>query len=109
VFWFVGFGWWLQQSEQESAWTKSGYEICGADFDEKREALRGDGLLDQSDRLFAELNYCEARAMARYREVVTPFSDIVVIDAFSLGALWLVAWITVVVGRWVATGFRQQT
>jgi hypothetical protein len=39
---------------------------------------------------------------------VTPVWAIVIIDAFVLAVLWLLAWMVVAVGRWVAAGFQQQ-
>jgi hypothetical protein len=42
-------------------------------------------------------------------DVVTPKRAVAVVDALSLAVLWLVVWITVMVGRWVASGFRRAT
>jgi hypothetical protein len=42
-------------------------------------------------------------------DVVTPKGAVAVVDALSLAVLWLVVWITVMVGRWVASGFRRAT
>jgi hypothetical protein len=41
-------------------------------------------------------------------EIVSPWWGIILVDAFVLGLLWVLAWIVVAVGRWVTAGFRQQ-
>jgi hypothetical protein len=40
-------------------------------------------------------------------DVVTPKGAVAVVDALSLAVLWSVVWIIVMVGRWVAAGFRR--
>jgi hypothetical protein len=83
VLWFIGFGWWLRQADLDFAARYAGYATC------------------------IDLGDCD-RASERFLSVVTPWWGIVIADALSIGALWLLAWIAVVVVRWVAAGFRQQ-
>jgi hypothetical protein len=40
-------------------------------------------------------------------DVVTPKGAVAVVDALSRAVLWSVVWIIVMVGRWVAAGFRR--
>jgi hypothetical protein len=105
VFWFIGFGWWLRQDTYDSAWKISGYDRCGAIADMKRAPLWNN---DDLARVNREEHECEEKAKARFLRDVTPLWGVIVADALSLGALWLLAWIVVAVGRWVAAGFRQQ-
>jgi hypothetical protein len=55
-----------------------------------------------------EFNDCLEQAGTRFLRMATPWWGIVVADALSIGALWLLAWIALVVGRWVAAGFLPQ-
>jgi hypothetical protein len=90
VLWFVGFGVWLRQADFDYAARVAGYEVCR--------------LYDATE----QYNDCLDRASARFLSTATPWWAIIVIDALSVGALWLLAWIVFVVGRWVIAGFRQQ-
>jgi hypothetical protein len=89
VFWFVGFGWWLRQAELDDARYFAGYSICDADI-----------IKDKLD--------CLNRAGETYIALYPPLWGTILVDALSIGALWLLAWLAVVVGRWVAAGFREQ-
>jgi hypothetical protein len=51
---------------------------------------------------------CEDIASADYFRKATPMWSILAADALSLALLWLLAWMIIAVGRWVAATFRQQ-
>jgi hypothetical protein len=44
----------------------------------------------------------------QWDELVSHVWVLVLIDAASIVLFWLLAWIVVSVGRWVAAGFRQR-
>jgi hypothetical protein len=106
VLWFAGFGWWLRQDDYDRARTIAGYDLCSAIYDTKRDAPDFSEHMQQVIREFYD---CENQAGARFVSAATPWWAIIVADAFSVGALWSVAWIAVAVGRWVTAGFRHQT
>jgi broad specificity phosphatase PhoE len=95
VFWFVGFGLWLRHADVDRAWKIAGYDIC----------LSPD-IYDDAERYYV----CSDRAHRTFEDLVasSPWWMDVVAAALSVGALWFLAWIAVVVGRWVAVGFRPQ-
>jgi hypothetical protein len=105
VFWFVGFGWWLREADYDSARKVAGYEMCSTIYDMKRDAP---GFSDHSEQVIREFHDCLKRAGAEFMRAASPWWAIMVADALSIGALWLLAWIVVAVGRWVAAGYRQQ-
>jgi hypothetical protein len=81
VLWFFGFGWWLRQADYDRAWNYAGHATC------------------------IELGDCE-RASERFLAMATPWWGIIVMDVLSIALMWLLAWIIIRVGRWVALGFR---
>ena len=100
VFWFVGFGWWLRHEDIDRAQKFAGYDMCSAAYDMMLEAD-----VDGRAKIFHD---CLDRAAERFKELYPPLWGTVAVDALSIGALWLLAWIALVVGRWIAAGFRQQ-
>jgi hypothetical protein len=105
VLWFVGFGWWLRVADFDYAKKVAGYEQCSLAYDLERNAPDFGNHIHETIEKF---NDCNKQAGALFRSIATPWWAIIVMDAFSVGALWALAWIVFVVGRWVAAGFRQQ-
>src|SRR5262249_12282340 len=90
VFWFVGFGWWLRQADFDSARNVAGYEQCAIIYNMQRDAP---DFRDRMDQVIREYYDCEHRAGERFVSAATPWWGIIVMDALSIGALWLLAWI----------------
>jgi hypothetical protein len=111
VFWFVWFFFWLRQNTIEEAWTKSGISYCSRSAEIRREGV-GSFLDPQYQKkveaIDREEKECRDKAVAHFTSVVAPDWLVAVSDAISLAFLWLLGWIVVRVGRWVAAGFQQQ-
>jgi hypothetical protein len=126
VFWFVGFGWWLRGFDIDEKWQMSGHPYCYQLYQIRREGLssiqqsrgnfytgdrRAQYEKEDSDKLAQyerDLKQCQEEAVHKFMEIVSPWWGIILVDAFVLGLLWVLAWIVVAVGRWVTAGFRQQ-
>jgi hypothetical protein len=113
VFWCIGFSWWLLEVERENdrrLWIASGWNVCDADAKDKREQLSWNERERIIARVDREERECKEKAAARFHSMVEikPWWGFAVANAISLALLWLLAWIVVCVGRWVAAGFRQQ-
>jgi hypothetical protein len=126
VIWFVGFGFWVRQYDSDEKWQMSGHQHCYRLYEIRRQGLStlqqatrnlytGDRLAqyekEDSDKLAqyeTDLKQCQEKAVQKFIETVSPWWGVVFVDAVVLGLLWLVAWMIVAVGRWVAAGFRQQ-
>jgi hypothetical protein len=113
VFWFVGFWVWLRQADHDSAWTVSGYGTCSVIAEARREVWidfdRTDPQVNENlEKINRWQRQCEDIASADYFRKATPMWSILAADALSLALLWLLAWMIIAVGRWVAATFRQQ-
>jgi hypothetical protein len=111
VLWFVGFGGWLWFSEVDRH-SKSHMDQltnCFQIESLKRGAIRWDD--PQRDEKIAEIATEHRACMDEAGEFFMrprPYAWVLIlIDAGVLAVFWLVAWLTVVVGRWVAAGFRK--
>jgi hypothetical protein len=114
--WFVGFGAWMWVAgvNQHSEFLGSQFSRCSVISDARTERLRGDD--PQFDQRVAEIALEEKACMDKasgfffqqWDELVSHVWVLVLIDAASIALFWLLAWIVVSVGRWVAAGFRQQ-
>jgi hypothetical protein len=126
VLWFFGFGWWLRGYDIDEKWQMSGHQQCYRLYVIRQEGLAtlqqsthnlytGDRLAqyekEDSDKLAQyerDLKQCQEKAAQKFMETVSPWWGIILVSAFVLGLLWLLAWVVVAVGRWVAAGFRQR-
>jgi hypothetical protein len=108
VLWFIGFGWWLRQADYDNAMKFAGYDMCSYAYERKRAREFSD--LEQALREDAQVNRefhdCLHRAGEDFVRLITPWWVIIVMDVLSIALMWLLAWIIVRVGRWVAVGFR---
>jgi hypothetical protein len=119
VIWFPVFGGWLWFSSVENYWQQYrqnlsfAFRPCYDVSRNKREALRvGDPQLDQkSAKITSDEKTCLDETARQVNERTPPPPQvwlIAAIDAGVLAVLWLLAWMIVSVGRWIAAGFRQQ-
>jgi hypothetical protein len=117
VLWFVGFFYWRAHdyADSLSELRTSMVVLCWHSADDKLESLRvGDPQYYQkSDDINKERNVCESEAngnIERIRREDLPNyrNETFIIEAVSIAFFWLLAWITVRVGRWVIAGFRQE-
>jgi hypothetical protein len=112
VLWCFVFSWWLwelERKEDRRLWVASGWEVCIAVADDERKGLRWDDDRNRN-RVEREERECREKAVARFRSmvVIKPWWGFLVVSAFSLGLLWLLAWAVIRIGRWIGAGFRQQ-
>jgi hypothetical protein len=109
VFWFAGFGWFLLNERLDDFnhdWKMNTY-ICDSTYERKRYAPEFQYLSEEAaNQVAKDFHNCLEREGAK-TNFRTPLWGIVVIDALSIGAVWLLAWIVLAVGRWIAAGFRQ--
>jgi hypothetical protein len=111
VIWFVGFGvWmWITATGNVSDLHQSRLWLCYRTSEIQREPVRFD---DQQRlaRIASEEKACEDKASALFFEqwdTLRSYSWVIVlIDVASIALFWLLAWIIISVGRWVAIGFR---
>jgi hypothetical protein len=82
--------------------------MCGLYADEMREGLHNGIDVWNDDKINSWERECQNKAYAEFSRRAPPMWGILIADALSLAGLWLLAWMIVAVGRWVAAGFRQQ-
>lgn len=91
---------WLRQADYDSALKVAGFENCSIVYDMRVKRYAPES--SDHRQVVREFSECLNRAGTRF--VVPPWWKIIVTDALSVGALWLLTGIIVVVGRRVAAG-----
>jgi hypothetical protein len=117
VIWFFGFVGWLSLSSTGAYMDIHQWQLqdCYNLYGKEREQLWGfDPQFDQkAAKINSEYKACQEEAAAHFdRQMHKLFYSqgglIFAVAAGVLALVWLLAWIGVAVGRWVAAGFRQQ-
>jgi hypothetical protein len=118
VLWFVGFGGWIWHTSVNNNVEFYEWQLrnCNTLSGMRREPIQWDD--PQRDQKYARIEEqdkaCTDKASAFFGQQMDTLKShshiwvLVAVDAGLLALFWLLAWIVVCVGRWVAAGFRQQ-
>jgi len=113
VLWLVGFGVWLWISSvgDRHEWYALQLQRCYSSSDIKREKLQTDGYSQGLAEVTHEYYACIERAKALFDsqmdEVRSHVRKTMAINAGVLAAIWLLVFVGVPVGRWVAASLRE--
>jgi hypothetical protein len=113
VLWLVGFGVWLWISSvgDRHEWYALQLQRCYSSSEMKREKLQTDGYSQGLAEVTREYYACIARAKALFDsqmdEVRSHVWKTMAINAGVLAGIWLLVFVGVPVGRWVAAALRE--
>ena len=113
VLWLVGFGVWLWISSvgDRHEWYALQLQRCYSSSEMKREKLQTDGYSQGLAEVTREYYACIARAKALFDsqmdEVRSHVWKTMAINAGVLAGIWLLVFVGVPVGRWVAAALRK--
>ena len=113
VLWLVGFGVWLWISSvgDRHEWYALQLQRCYSSSEMKREKLQTDGYSQGLAEVTREYYACIARAKAIFDgqmdEVRSHVRKTMAVNAGVLAAIWLLVFVGVPVGRWVAAALRE--
>ena len=113
VLWLVGFGVWLWISSvgDRNEWYALQLQRCYSSSEMKREKLQTDGYSQGLAEVTREYYACIARAKAIFDGqmdgVRSHVRKTMAVNAAVLAAIWLLVFVGVPVGRWVAASLRE--